>query len=174
MWNFSDFGRRRTQPLDVGLFGSAPFHWDAELPSFGHLMQSIFSERMGGPGESDARVAALEEYLYALPRRPAVRDSADAAALRGKEVFESRQVGCATCHTGESFGDGNSADIGREVALQVPSLIAVSARAPYMHDGCASSLLERFDPTCGGDKHGDVSALSDAELQDLIAYLESL
>lgn len=174
VWNFSSSGQRRTQPLDVGLFGTAPFHWDGNLESFGALMNSIFTDRMGGPQESTARVAALEEYLYTLPRRPAVRASNDEAALRGKEIFESREVGCKNCHAGDNFSDGNSADIGREVALQVPSLVAVSTRAPYMHDGCAATLLERFDPECGGAKHGNVSALSQAELTDLVAYLETL
>jgi hypothetical protein len=43
-----------------------------------------------------------------------------------------------------------------------------------MHDGCAATLLGRFDPNCGGSTHGDVSSLSSAELGDLVAYLETL
>ncbi|WP_437548016.1 hypothetical protein WME97_48425 [Sorangium sp. So ce367] len=43
-----------------------------------------------------------------------------------------------------------------------------------MHDGCAKTLRDRFDPVCGGDRHGDVSALAPAQLDDLVAYLESL
>lgn len=65
-------------------------------------------------------------------------------------------------------------NVGREEALQVPSLIAVSARAPYMHDGCAKTLLDRFDPVCGGSRHGNVEDLSASDLDDLVAYLETL
>jgi hypothetical protein len=174
VWNFSDFGPRRTQPLDVGLFGTAPFHWDATLTSFGDLMDSIFRERMGGPTQSEPRVQALEEYVYALPRRPASRSADDARAVRGKALFESRAVGCSTCHNGPNLSSGASADIGRGEALQIPSLIAVSTRAPYMHDGCATTLLERFDPKCGGTEHGDSSSLTPSDLDDLVAYLETL
>jgi mono/diheme cytochrome c family protein len=174
VWNFSDVGERRTQPLDVGLAGTAPFHWDGELADFASLMDRIFVGRMGGPLESDERQKALEEYIYTLPRRPAARDASDAAAARGKVLFESAATGCTTCHSGPNFSNGRFGDIGKGAALQVPSLIAVSARAPYMHDGCAATLLARFDPTCGGSTHGDVSTLTSAELADLVAYLETL
>jgi hypothetical protein len=174
VWHFSDVGTRRTQPLDVGLAGTAPFHWDGELADFSELMEHIFVDRMGGPFESSAREQALEEYVYALPRRPARRDANDAAAQRGKLLFESAATGCSTCHSGPNFSSGGFGDIGKGPALQVPSLIAVSARAPYMHDGCAATLLDRFDPACGGSTHGDVSTLSADDLADLVAYLESL
>jgi hypothetical protein len=174
VWRFGGFGDRRTQPLDVGLEGTAPFHWDAELPTFGTLMSQVFQERMAGPSESPARQAALEGYVYSLPRRAPVRDAGDAAALRGKALFESKEVGCAECHSGPKFSSGESENIGREEALQVPSLIAVSARAPYMHDGCAQTLLDRFDPTCGGARHGHVESLEPNDLDDLVAYLETL
>jgi hypothetical protein len=174
VWNFSDVGTRRTQPLDVGLAGTAPFHWDNDLADFGVLMDRIFAERMGGPSESVDRKQALEQYVYSLPRRPALRDASDAAAVRGKSLFEAPTTGCATCHAGPHFSNNGLAEIGKGPALEVPSLVAVSARAPYMHDGCAASLLDRFDPNCGGSAHGDVSALTSAELADLVAYLETL
>ena len=174
VWNFSDVGARRTQPLDVGLAGTAPFHWDGELSDFSALMDSIFVGRMGGPIESTERAKALEAYIYALPRRPAFRDASDAAAGRGKVLFESAATGCTTCQSGPNFSDGSSGDIGKGPALQVPSLIAVSARAPYMHDGCAATLLDRFDASCGGTAHGDVSTLTSADIADLVAYLETL
>jgi hypothetical protein len=44
-----------------------------------------------------------------------------------------------------------------------------------MHDGCATTLRDRFSPTCGGgDLHGKTSALTPAQLADLTSYLESL
>ena len=53
----------------------------------------------------------------------------------------------------------------------------ISDRAPFMHDGCAKTLLERFDitSTCGGgDQHGKTSHLTQAQIDDLIAYLDTL
>ena len=58
--------------------------------------------------------------------------------------------------------------------VKVPSLVGVGGRAPYMHDGCAATLRDRFGACGGGDNHGHTSQLSDAELADLIAYLDSL
>jgi hypothetical protein len=45
-----------------------------------------------------------------------------------------------------------------------------------MHNGCAPTLKDRFDKALcgGGDAHGTTSGLSPAEIQDLIAFLESL
>jgi hypothetical protein len=44
-----------------------------------------------------------------------------------------------------------------------------------MHDGCAASLVERFDPSCGGgEQHGHTSQLNASQLSDLIGYLETL
>jgi hypothetical protein len=63
-------------------------------------------------------------------------------------------------------------DVGTGGAFQAPSLVGVGARLPLMHDGCADTLRERFDPACGGDAHGP--ALSDEEVDALVAYLETL
>jgi hypothetical protein len=44
-----------------------------------------------------------------------------------------------------------------------------------MHDGCVSTLRERFENPCaGGDKHGHTGQLSAPQIDDLTAYLETL
>ena len=174
VWNFVGLGSRRTQALDVGLEGSAPFHWDGELASFEALVHEVFQRRMGGPHEPPERIAALEHYVYGLKRRPAVRAVGDESVARGKILFESMEVGCSGCHSGPKFTTGETKLIGKGAGTQVPSLIGVSARAPLMHDGCAATLRERFDPACGGTDHGHPELLDDVGLADLIAYLETL
>ncbi|MBK8257107.1 MAG: hypothetical protein IPK82_31105 [Polyangiaceae bacterium] len=73
------------------------------------------------------------------------------------------------------YTNNQNADVGRGKSLQVPTLVGVAWRAPFMHDGCAATLKDRFtNPDCGGSKHGDMSGLSDSEINDLVAYLESL
>ena len=89
VWNFTDLGPRRTQSLDVGLEGMAPFHWDGTLPSFGHLVHEVFQRRMGGPEETAERITALEKYVYGLERRPPLR-AYDEAAERGKACSNRR------------------------------------------------------------------------------------
>jgi hypothetical protein len=43
-----------------------------------------------------------------------------------------------------------------------------------MHDGCATTLADRFGACGGGDKHGHTSQLTAAQVADLVAYLDSL
>jgi mono/diheme cytochrome c family protein len=176
VWHFEGVGPRRTQPLDVGLEGTAPFHWNGELPGLGHLMREVFVGRMGGVLQSSARLGTLQEWLFARRPLPSLRDSADSAAERGRELFESREVGCVTCHSDEKFTNNGSYRVRRdEEGFQVPSLVGVGYRAPFMHDGCAATLEERFDPDCGGGElHGNTKHLAEDERADLVAYLESL
>ncbi|HEX6272973.1 MAG TPA: hypothetical protein VFZ53_08035, partial [Polyangiaceae bacterium] len=96
VWRFEGMGARRTQALDIGLEGTAPFHWDGTLYSLGMLMNEVFVGRMGGIHESPARLRALEGWMFAQRPLPPLRDANDAAALRGKELFESTAVGCAS------------------------------------------------------------------------------
>jgi hypothetical protein len=59
--------------------------------------------------------------------------------------------------------------------MQVPALRGLAFRAPFMHDGCAKTLMDRFNGTCGGgDQHGVTSHLDPGQLTDLVHYLESL
>ena len=43
-----------------------------------------------------------------------------------------------------------------------------------MHDGCAATLRDRFNPACGGDRHGVTAQLISGQIDDLVAYLSSL
>lgn len=174
-WLFADSGARRTQSLQVGLAGTAPFHWAGDLQDVGAVMNTVFVGRMGGVHQSTERNDTLTNWLFGMQRTPAIRDAADAAAVRGKALFESASVGCNSCHSGEKLTNNQNVaiDSARD-KLQVPSLVDVGYRAPFMHDGCAKTLAGRFDPTCGGNQHGNVASLSQAEKDDLVAYLESL
>jgi len=175
-WRFTGFGDRRTQALHVGLRDTAPFHWAGDLPNVGELMSEVFVGRMGGVRESSSRVSALSEWLFALRAPAPIRDGSDEAAQRGQALFQSSEVGCTNCHSGAKLTDNRSVAIDSVATtkLQVPSLIAVGYRAPFMHNGCAATLAARFDPKCGGDQHGNTAALSEAQRGDLVAYLESL
>ena len=67
-----------------------------------------------------------------------------------------------------------SADVGTGGKFQIPSLLGVGMRFPYMHDGCAETLADRFGPCGGGDAHGKTSHLSEADVNALVVYLQSL
>jgi mono/diheme cytochrome c family protein len=175
-WKFKGTGDRRTQALHVGLRDTAPFHWNGDLPDVGAVMDEVFVGRMGGVRESEQRVSALSGWLFSLKAPGTIRDASDEAVVRGQSLFRSADVGCTTCHSGDKLTNNLSAAVDTVATskLQVPSLVAVGYRAPFMHNGCAATLVDRFDPKCGGNAHGNTAGLSDAQKSDLVAYLESL
>jgi hypothetical protein len=176
-WNFKGQGLRRTQALHVGLAGTAPFHWAGDETDLNALMEDVFVGRMGGVHQSQPRVASLSKFLFALKPPAAARAIDDEAAVRGKALFESAAMGCTNCHTGDKLTDNKNYDVGTSHGelLQVPSLRGVAYRAPFIHTGCAATLRDRFDPSCGGgSKHGNTAGLSTLQVDDVIAYLQTL
>jgi len=176
VWDFDCEGPRRTQDPSGGLVGTAPFHWNGDLADFSSLVQEVYVRRMSGPALGTLQTTELQDWLNKLPELPPQRSATDSQVTRGKALFESPAVGCASCHTGASYTNNATVDVGTGAPFQVPSLHGVGWRAPYMHDGCAATLSDRFtNATCGGgDKHGVTSQLSDGDRDDLIAYLQSL
>lgn len=175
VWNFPS-GPRRTQRLAGMLAGTAPYHWDGDLATTRALVDEVWTRRMGMAALTASQGAVVTQWIESLPSPEAPSDKRGPNIERGRAIFESPEVRCSTCHSGEMFTDNRSIDVGTGGRLQVPSLRAVAHRALYMHDGCAANLLERFtNNACGGgDQHGHTSQLDRSEIDDLIAYLESL
>ncbi len=174
VWNFSCIGPRRTQSLQTGLAGTEPFHWDGEETDFPHLMTDVFQGRMSGPTLTTGEQGALLAWLDAQPRiaQPAPPDAA--AVARGQALFNDPAHGCALCHAGPNLTNNQTVDVGTGGKFQVPSLVGVANRAPYMHNGCAPTLADRFGSCGGGDQHGVTSTLSADDVSDLVAYLKTL
>ncbi len=174
VWTFEGIGPRRTLEIRGGILGSEPFHWDGDMADFRHLAQQVFSTRMLGPELPDEYADALAAYIDGLTV-PAHGDHVDPlAAERGRAIFESAEAQCSVCHGGPRLSTPGTFDVGTGGAFQVPSLVGVGLRAPYIHNGCADTLEERFSPSCGGTAHGHVEDLAPEELDDLIAYLHSV
>jgi mono/diheme cytochrome c family protein len=173
VWTFQALGALRTQSLRGGIMNTAPFHWNGDQHDLKALMNDVFGGRMGGGTVVPSRVEALGQWLNQIPRIP-VATPADAAPIaRGKGLFTS--AGCAACHAGRDFTNSVSVNVGTGGDFQVPQLHGLAFRAPYMHNGCARTLRDRFNTSCGGDlRHGSVAMLAPAELDDLIAYLDTL
>lgn len=163
---------RRTQQLSGGLLATAPFHWKGDLTSLSAVMQDTFVSRMGGTMPSGSAIDDLGRFLDGLPAPKAPTRMVPASEVAGRAAFD--KAGCDACHAGAKLGSNATTTIGRTEALQVPSLVGLARRGPWMHDGCAKTLRERFtDTTCGGTQHGDVGQLMPAELDDLVAWLET-
>jgi mono/diheme cytochrome c family protein len=175
VWNFVCAGARRTQSIRGGISGTAPFHWDGSETNFSNLMNDVFTGRMAGPMLSEDQKSALQAWVDTIPAMPETAGLDAMAVARGKTLFDDAKVGCSTCHAGTLLTNNGTLDVGTGQPFQVPSLRGVSWRAPFMHNGCAKTLADRFSAACGGgDKHGVTSTLSAAQLGDLETYLQSL
>jgi cytochrome c peroxidase len=136
--------------------------------------------------------SAFDRYLYQDDR-----SGMSPSARRGVELFFSNRLRCSECHGSvnlsgptifsgamppdpEAFfhDTGVSAKPGR---FRAPTLRNIAVTAPYMHDGSIGTLKEVIQHYSRGgrprpEKSGRVSgfAISAAETDDLIAFLESL
>ena len=169
---------RRTQTFRAGFLATAPFHWDGEFTDIPALMTDVFVHRMGASTAPTAtQQTALETWMDGIPAKMHDTPSATLAAsiAIGATLFQDPTVGCTTCHSGANFTNNTSTDIGFGYPLQVPTLIDVSFRGPFLHDGSAPTLEARFaDPTAMSGKHGTTSQLSAAQIANLVDYLGSL
>jgi mono/diheme cytochrome c family protein len=176
VWNFQDFGPRRTQSRRGGLLGSEPFHWDGAESDFTALTTDVMQGRMGGPELTAGQTTALAGYIDKFPAMPAASALAGSNVDRGRVLFNDTTVGCATCHSGTRFSNNQTMDVGsKDGYLQVPSLLGAWARAPFLHDGCAKTMADRFTLACDTrSMHGNTASLTPADVGALSDYLETL
>lgn len=169
VWEFVGMGPRRTPSLLGTTPGTEPFHWSGDMKDLSALVDHVFVERMSGPKIDKPQVDVLGKFIFTLPPPTKVR-SADTVPARGRELFAQR---CASCHSGSLMTNNRTIDVGTGGAFQVPSLVGVAWRGPFLHTGCASTLADRFNPACGGESHGDLTGLSGDDIADLVKVLES-
>ncbi|MFT3773776.1 MAG: cytochrome-c peroxidase [Minicystis sp.] len=175
VWRFSPIGARRTQALAGDVTDTAPFHWGGDIDGFDELISEVLQHRMGGgAGPVHEQGEELQQWLATIPAVPASPPADPAAVERGRLLFGDPTVACTECHAGPKLTNNESKDVGTGETLQVPWLVGVAARAPFMHDGCAATLRDRFGACGGGDEHGKTSHLTPEQIDDLVAYLESL
>ena len=109
--------------------------------------------------------------------------------VRGLKLFEQS---CATCHAGTYFGGDMYQKLGKEkpwpdlndlgrykvtrdksdrMVFKVPSLRNIAKTGPYYHDGGVKTLDEAVKLMA---KHQTTKELSDGEVKDIVAFLDSL
>jgi DNA-binding beta-propeller fold protein YncE len=163
----------RTQSLSGGVIATAPFHWSGSIPDLKGLLDDTFVARMGAKTPTPATVDALSDWMDQIPARKLAAPAVMATAAHGKDLFNDASVGCANCHSGELLTNNQTLDVGTGGKFQVPSLRGVSLRGPWMHDGCAQTLKDRFG-ACGGKAHGETGRLAPDDIDALVAYLGTL
>ena len=97
------------------------------------------------------------------------------AVKRGYELYIG-DAGCGSCHVLSTFDKAEKEDVGTGGQFKVPSLRAVGTTAPYFHDGRTPSLREavKFMWQAYAKKANASREPTDAELDDLVAYVGSL
>jgi YVTN family beta-propeller protein len=143
---------------------------NAEAAVRAGLEHILFTERP----ESEA--AAIDVYLKSLTPLPSpylVNGKLSPSAKRGKKLFFDAKIGCATCHPAGLFTSLKPYDVGAG-SLDTPTLVEIWRTAPYLHDGSAPTLRDVLTTANPQDRHGKTSHLSQAQIDDLLAYLESL
>lgn len=168
-------GKNLQTPLLAGrLEGAHPFKWDGKDPDLEASLTNTVT-RLGGTGISKAEAADLAAFLESIepPRGPSIDDAS--AVARGKELFESEITGCAACHSGPLYTDQNQYDLSTDLGdVDTPSLIGLAASAPYYHDGSAATLEALLMGNASIHGMGDIAQLTDAQISDLVQYLQTL
>ncbi|MGE0787375.1 MAG: cytochrome-c peroxidase [Sandaracinaceae bacterium] len=172
VWIIPGHGPRRTQPLTGGVLRTAPFHWSGDLQTFDSLMAFVFTGRMGGGQMAPEDLTAIARWIDGLPDPDAPSVDHAESIARGRALFADQRVGCLRCHSGSRGTDGLSHDVGTGGTFQTPPLVGLAQRAPYLHDGCAATIEERFG-RCHTPGHGRIDQLSPDQIEDLVRYLGS-
>jgi hypothetical protein len=168
-------GHNLQTPLLAGrVLGTHPFKWDGKDKDLSTSLTNTIG-RLGGAGLTVQEIQQLEAFLQSLPQpQPPTVDDRDAIA-RGQQLFDSGETGCRACHDGPQLADGVQHDLATNIGnVDTPSLIGLAHSAPYYHDGSARTLRALLTDKGSIHDMGETAHLSAPQLEDLIAYLESL
>jgi DNA-binding beta-propeller fold protein YncE len=164
----------KTPFLAGRLLHTEPYKWDGRDSTLSASVKTTV-RRLGGTGLTDGETRDLVAYLGALPA-PRPRPARDpAAASRGRALFTDARTGCAGCHAGATMTDRAPHRLSRDLPqVDTPSLIAVGHQVSYFHDGSAATLRAALLDNGTVRGMGHTAGLTSAEIDDLVAYLETL
>jgi YVTN family beta-propeller protein len=161
-----------------------PWTWHGWQKSLDDATVESFTKSMQGKRPSQEESQALVAFLESLDYPPNPYREPDGslspAAQRGEAVFRSAKAACNTCHGGSEFTDGKIHIAGLEEpddaykGYNPPSLRGVYDKDPYLHDGRSRTLRDALNGPHNPDEVTGLGSLTEAETEDLIAYLKSL
>lgn len=194
-WNDGSALTAKTVLPLAGVTETGPWMWHGWQHDLNQSIQNSFESTMQGAAASVADVAAVRAYLASLhqppnPFRqaleaPAAQRSAEIAQFaqqvaQGEVLFHSAEVGCAECHAGPRYTDGQVHDVGLGgpsdvyVGFNTPSLVGVYQKVRLLHDGRSKSLRDVLTSWHLPSEIGGGAELDDEQVEQLIAYLKTL
>lgn len=135
------------------------------------------------PPAADQVPESLDAFLKALKPVPSphlVDGKLSESAERGKLLFFTEKVGCATCHPAPLYTDLQMHDVGssvpydRRLDFDTPTLVEVWRTAPFMHDGHFTTIKDLFVTGKHGGKSGELDGLTEQDINDLTEFVLSL
>jgi DNA-binding beta-propeller fold protein YncE/mono/diheme cytochrome c family protein len=171
------FGAAKRIPGLGGVAETGPWAWNGSIKNLGEQVRKSLKTTMRVKFIDDAQVSDLTAYLRTLKPAPpltAAPSAAEKSAIeRGHAVFARQK--CDRCHVPPTFTSPRLYDVGLRDELgnrqfNPPSLRGVGQRAAFFHDGRATSLRDVF----AVHRHPGNTQLPDADLADLIAFLQSV
>jgi cytochrome c peroxidase len=191
-----DFTGPRDVPSLWGIADTPPYGWAGKEDSLdAFVVGTIRSHFKTGESQSTAKTAeqaaAIAAYLRTLapPVTPFDQGTLSAAARRGEELFQGKG-GCIECHSGALLTDnalhdtfvpkvagetdpGAATSGALKHAFNTPQMRDLRNTGPYMHNGVLptlKSVVEFYNAESSIRPLG----LTPGEIDDLVAYLESL
>jgi cytochrome c peroxidase len=202
-------GKRKTMPL-MGVAHTHPLHWSADRDEVQDFEYTIRGRLMQGFGLIRGPIKPKQGFKPTELEEKTSGRSADLDALaiytnsfeftlsphkftpeaeRGKKLFFSEPVGCATCHSGPYYTDSSlekpfklhDVGTGRDdptekigTKYDTPTLLGVYRTPPYLHHGKARTLEEVLVEQNRHDRHGKTGHLTRDQIADLVEFLKAL
>jgi YVTN family beta-propeller protein len=178
-----------------GLSETSPYKWTGKNVSLYRQCGFRFAKWLTRTEPyAEEELHALVAYIMSLSHAPnrfaGVDGELTPAQERGKALFERDRANdgtpippenrCISCHPPPLFTNLQKADVGSkgptdtESEFDTPSLNNLYDQAPFLHDGRAMTLEEVWTKYGGEDNHGVVNDLTKSQLNDLMAYLNSI
>lgn len=177
VWSTPD-GPRQTIMLAGRVNRQGPFGWLGKHATLQVHMQTTM-KNLKGTGLDASELDALAAYLGQTKGPTSKWRALTDEETHGRDVFNSSDAQCATCHAEKSgFTDHDTHDVRSATTSDqtkqflVPSLANVGGTAPYFHDGryaTLEALLDGVDGTMGATKQ-----MSATDKKALAAYLRTL
>ncbi|MBC8248729.1 MAG: hypothetical protein H8E90_03535 [Anaerolineales bacterium] len=199
-WFFGFAGPRNTTSL-LGMIQTYPLRWSGEWDESADSEFANRKENFGSgliDGEMNCSLSpsdcvnlppnqgrsydldCLALFIDSLLPPPSPGPPSE-AALRGQAIFNRADTACATCHPAPFYTDLKTNDVGTATSderigpvYDTPTLRGLYDSAPYFHDGSAATLYDALIRPSPGNEHDVSGLLSEAETQDLIAFLLAL